>query len=255
MIKLPKNKTPKQYDPHKMRLVVYGKEGIGKSTFASHFKDPLFIATEAGLTGLSVYQTHEDGSAVTSWEEFRDLCVHLATQPHEWSTVVVDTLDNVTRLCVEYTEKRHNVDQLHGQRNSAALWGFVKTQVTQALETLMAGPYGVIFISHERDTTIEAATGREVGMMDRPKGDVFLRHVPSGGSSYRAIKGAADLILRAAMDMKTGERVLQCQPSISHIAKDRTGVLPDALPLCYEDFLECFRSALKKERSAEKGKE
>ena len=29
------------------KVVVYGPEGIGKSTFASHFPDPLFIDTEA----------------------------------------------------------------------------------------------------------------------------------------------------------------------------------------------------------------
>ena len=27
------------------KVVVYGPEGIGKSTFASHFPDPLFIDT------------------------------------------------------------------------------------------------------------------------------------------------------------------------------------------------------------------
>jgi hypothetical protein len=232
-----------------MKVILYGKEGIGKSTFASMFKDPLFVATEAGLTGLSVFQVHEDGSTVKDWEEFRALCVHLATTPHDWGTVVVDTLDNVTRLAVEYTEKRHNVDQLHGQRSSAALWGFVKKQVTEALETLMSGPYGVILISHEKDVTIEAATGREVGMMDRPKGEVFTRHVPSGGSAYRATKGAADLILRCAMDLRTGDRVLECQPTPSHIAKDRTDVLPPVLPLCYSSFLDCFRDALKKEKT------
>ena len=36
-----KGKIKKPY-----KVVVYGPEGIGKSTFASHFPDPLFIDTD-----------------------------------------------------------------------------------------------------------------------------------------------------------------------------------------------------------------
>ena len=39
-----KGKIKKPY-----KVVVYGPEGIGKSTFASHFPDPLFIDTEGSL--------------------------------------------------------------------------------------------------------------------------------------------------------------------------------------------------------------
>lgn len=32
-----------------VKTVIYGSEGIGKSTFASHYPDPVFIDTEGGL--------------------------------------------------------------------------------------------------------------------------------------------------------------------------------------------------------------
>lgn len=37
-----------------VKTVLYGPEGIGKSTFASHFPDPVFIDTEGGTKRLDV---------------------------------------------------------------------------------------------------------------------------------------------------------------------------------------------------------
>ena len=37
-----------------LKIVIYGPEGIGKSTFASQFPDPLFIDTEGGTSNLDI---------------------------------------------------------------------------------------------------------------------------------------------------------------------------------------------------------
>ena len=39
------------------RVVIYGTEGIGKSTLASQFPDPLFIDTEGSTSNMDVKQT------------------------------------------------------------------------------------------------------------------------------------------------------------------------------------------------------
>ena len=36
------------------KVVIYGPEGIGKSTFASRFPDPVFIDTEGSTNDLSL---------------------------------------------------------------------------------------------------------------------------------------------------------------------------------------------------------
>ena len=36
------------------KVIVYGPEGIGKSTFASKFPDPLFIDTEGSTTQMDI---------------------------------------------------------------------------------------------------------------------------------------------------------------------------------------------------------
>lgn len=49
--------------PGAKKVVVYGPEGIGKSTFASKFPDPVFIDTEGSTKDMDVARTE----TLTSW--------------------------------------------------------------------------------------------------------------------------------------------------------------------------------------------
>lgn len=45
------------------KIVLYGTEGIGKTTFASHFPNPVFIDTEGSTDHIDVARTEKP----TSW--------------------------------------------------------------------------------------------------------------------------------------------------------------------------------------------
>ena len=51
-----------------VKTVLYGPEGIGKSTFASYFPDPVFIDTEGGTKRLNVKRLPQP----TSWTMLLD---------------------------------------------------------------------------------------------------------------------------------------------------------------------------------------
>ena len=51
-----------------VKTVLYGPEGIGKSTFASHFPDPVFIDTEGGTKRLNIKRLPQP----TSWAMLLD---------------------------------------------------------------------------------------------------------------------------------------------------------------------------------------
>ena len=51
-----------------VKVVLYGPEGIGKTTFASRFPDPLFIDTEGGTKTLDVHRL----PAPQNWEMLLD---------------------------------------------------------------------------------------------------------------------------------------------------------------------------------------
>lgn len=78
------------------KVVVYGPEGIGKSTFASQFPDPCFIDTEGSTNKLNVKRLPKP----TSWEILNDE-IKFVIQQRPCKTLVIDTADWAERLCIE----------------------------------------------------------------------------------------------------------------------------------------------------------
>ena len=48
--------------PSAQKVLVYGPEGIGKSTFVSQFPDPIFIDTEGSTKHMNVARTPKPSS-------------------------------------------------------------------------------------------------------------------------------------------------------------------------------------------------
>lgn len=89
--------------PGAKKTVVYGPEGIGKSTFASRFPDPLFIDTEGSTKDMDVART----PAPTSWTMLLEQIQYVKTHPGICRTLVVDTVDWAEQMCVEYICDKH----------------------------------------------------------------------------------------------------------------------------------------------------
>jgi GTPase SAR1 family protein len=86
--------TGKQKRPQ--RVVVYGPEGIGKSTFASQFPRPIYIDTEGSTEQLDVARTPKP----LSWTMLKQQLAALR-KAKQFSTIVIDTVDWAERLCEE----------------------------------------------------------------------------------------------------------------------------------------------------------
>lgn len=78
------------------KVVIYGPEGIGKSTFAAQFPDPLFIDTEGSTKGLDVARMDKP----TSWTMLRNQ-VEYVKQNSVCKTLVIDTIDWAEQLCID----------------------------------------------------------------------------------------------------------------------------------------------------------
>lgn len=86
------------------KVVIYGPEGIGKSTFASRFPEPLFIDTEGSTKFIDVARTEKPSSWIMLQEQIRYIIQH----PDTCKTLVIDTIDWAEQLCVEDVCARHN---------------------------------------------------------------------------------------------------------------------------------------------------
>ncbi len=82
--------------PGAKKVVCYGPEGIGKSTFASQFPEPVFIDTEGSTKDLDVARTE----APSSWAMLLEQVQYFIRQPGSVQTLVIDTADWAEQLCV-----------------------------------------------------------------------------------------------------------------------------------------------------------
>ena len=89
-------KITRGIQPKPLKVVVYGPEGIGKSTFASMFPDPLFIDTEGSTARMDVARTETP----TSLAMLMQFLTEIRDNPPGCKTLVIDTIDWAERLCI-----------------------------------------------------------------------------------------------------------------------------------------------------------
>lgn len=85
------------------KVVVYGPEGIGKTTFAADFPDPLFIDTEGSTNVYDVARL----PSPTSWTMLLDEIREVAKNPTCCKSLVIDTIDWAEQLCVSHICAKH----------------------------------------------------------------------------------------------------------------------------------------------------
>jgi hypothetical protein len=99
--------------PKPPRILPYGPEGIGKSTFGSQAPSPIFVQTEDGADLIEA----DKFPLATSYEDVSQALGDLAAEPHDFETVVLDSLDWLERLiwdqvCAGFSVK--NIEKADG---------------------------------------------------------------------------------------------------------------------------------------------
>jgi len=76
------------------RILLYGVEGIGKSTFGSQAPKPIFIQTEDGLNEINC----DKFPLARSYDDVALALGELRAEKHDYETVVIDSLDWLERM-------------------------------------------------------------------------------------------------------------------------------------------------------------
>ena len=87
------------------RTMMYGEDGVGKSTWASEAPNPIFICTEDGVLRIDVPKF----PLCQTWPEVFGRLAALGTQKHEYKTLVLDSADWAQELAI-----RHIIDTQYG---------------------------------------------------------------------------------------------------------------------------------------------
>ena len=229
---LPTSKTPPKTSLSDLTVMVYGQTKIGKTTLCANAEGALFLATEPGLNALDVYQ-----APILSWEDLLNACAEIVEGKHPFKTVIIDTVDNAYKFCVEFILRKFKVEH-ESDLGYGKGYALVNNEFQRVLTKLAFLPYGLFLISHAKEMEMDSRTGK------------YTRVVPTLPDKARKIVlGMADMVLFCDLEVSTGEngeqrvrRVIRTKPSLYYEAGDRTGRLPDSLDLDFKAFLTEFNA-------------
>lgn len=232
-MQLPTTKTTPTVSLSNFTTLVYGMPKIGKSTFAAGFPDALFLDCEGGLQSLETYRV-----PIFTWNEFKATCTEIQKGDHQFKTIVIDTVDQAYQRCREHVlgalGVMHESDAEIGKG-----WDLVTNEFLRVLARLALLPYGLVLISHAVEKEFKTPTGKVTRRIPTLPGKVGLKVV-----------GMADLYLYADHEITTAQkgvtsekRVLRTKPTSIYEAGDRTGLLPESIPMEFSAFAEAFSAA------------
>lgn len=107
-ISLASLKSTKTNNPPK--ILLYGVDGVGKTSLAAEFPNPLYLPTE-GETPPSDVALQTPGT-VESYESLLDIFGELLEGQHDFGTVIVDSLDGLEGLVWRATCKRLGINTM-----------------------------------------------------------------------------------------------------------------------------------------------
>lgn len=145
------------------KVVIYGPEGIGKSTFASKFPDPVFIDTEGSTNDMDVARLPRP----TSWIMLLEELQYVEKNPGVCKTLVIDTIDWAEQLCVEHICAKHNKSGIedfgygNGYVYTKEEFGRFLNKLTDVIETGV----NVVLTAHAQLSKFEQPD--EMGAYDR----------------------------------------------------------------------------------------
>jgi hypothetical protein len=133
------------------RVVLYGVESVGKSTFAAKFPKPLFLDIEQGTSHLDV-----DRCDIGSWKQLTEALAE--AKATDYQTIVIDSADWAERLCIEdllATTKKTSIEDFGYGKG----WVMVAERISRMLtsvDALIDGGKHVVLIAHSRIVKFEA---------------------------------------------------------------------------------------------------
>lgn len=229
------------------KVVIYGPEGVGKSSLTSQFPSPVFIDAEGSTTELNVQRLPKP----SSWQMINEQVDWAKGQYHlgTFKSLVIDTADWAERFCalsICATHSKTGIEDFGYGKGYVFLEEEFGRFLNKLSDVVEAGMH-VVLVAHSQ--IIKFDQPDEMGSYDRYQLKLSKKVAP-------LVKEWADMLL--FLNYKTfsvaaddngkkhkaqgGRRVIYTTHHPAWDAKNRQG-LPDELPLEYAQIAHIFESA------------
>ena len=239
--------------PGAKKVVIYGPEGIGKSTFASGFPAPVFCDTEGSTKAMDVSRFDPP----KRWSDILESVKYVQNDPSCCKTFVLDTADWAEMFCIKYTCEKGNVNGIedfgYGKGYTYTQENFKK--LLDEMDKLIDLGINVVVTAHAKMRKFEQPD--EMGAYDRWEMKLSKQVAPM-------LKEWGDMVLFAnyktyvVTDDKTkskkaqgGKRVMYATHNPCWDAKNRYG-LDDCLPFEYQAIKHVIEPEAVKEKPEKK---
>ncbi|HEM3683579.1 TPA: ATP-binding protein [Streptococcus suis] len=228
------------------RVVIYGPEGIGKSSLAAQFPNPLFIDTEGSTDNMDVARADKP----TSWTMLMNHIAFVKANPTICQTLVIDTIDWAEALALQYICAQHGKSGIEDFGWGAGYTYLIEEigRLLDRLQELVELGINVVLTAHAQVKKFTKPD--ELGGYDRY--ELKLSNKKTETNVSAKVKEWADMVLflnyktYIITDDKTkkqkaqgGQRVMQTTHSPSWDAKNRHN-LPEELPMDFAGIAHIF---------------
>lgn len=219
-----------------LRVIVYGVEGVGKTTFGAEAPKPIFLCAEDGTSHLDVARF----PSPRSWMETIEAVRELLRGEHDFKTLVIDSLDWLEPLCWTHVCQT-------GGKASIEDFGYGKGYVL-AVERWRELLTNLDLLVRNRRMNVVMVAHATVKRVDDPQAGAFDRYrMKLHEKTSDVLREWVDAVLFARHEVRvierngkprgqsSGARLLHTTWTAAYDAKNRFD-LPETLPLSWEDF-------------------
>jgi len=227
-------------------VLLYGVDGVGKSTFGANAPSPIFLGPEDGLGLLDVARF----PSPSTWADIKAAVSDLIHEDHEYKTLVIDSLDWIEPLVWASVCKADGVASIEqvdggfgkGYVQAVEQWNEFIKQLTRLRKKMH-----IVLIAHSQIRVFNDPA--EDGQYDR----YLLKLNEKAGAKFRE---ACDCVFFANFETRIvkkkgqskakafgdGARVMFTERRPAFDAKNRFD-LPYQMPLSWSEFFDCVEKA------------
>jgi hypothetical protein len=202
-ISLSSMKSSKRNDPPV--ILLYGVDGVGKTSLAAEFPDPIYLATE-GERPPSDVDLPTPGT-IESLEDILGIFEELFTQEHDRKTVIIDSLDGLEPLVWRATCARLGINSIEeagfgkGYVEADSEWN----EFMSATSALAQAGMCVVMLAHP-----------EIVRFDSPTTDPYSRYSPKLHKRANAlIREKSDIVAFANYRVSIKEKEVARQTKVA----------------------------------------